>query len=166
MRMFEGLAIVSTSFTEMRTRIPKRFIVCSIVFLTIFWSTIDAHTQVAVPSFTIIGERYDQVTNLWIDSGTNILAKQITMDYNPRGIIYGLTCEYSLATNTFYSLKTAVQERVKLPLRIEKTNFCLWRSEERKITVTLEFVEDDKVVRLIVVSVDKHVRDLNSTNQP
>jgi hypothetical protein len=131
-----------------------------ILILSIICSSSRANAQVAFPNLSILGKNFNYVTNLWKDSGTNILARQMSIDYTSTGVIYAFNCEYALDTNTFNLLKTAAQAEMKVPAKIESPNFCVWRSDERKITVSIEFAEEDKAVRLIVISVDRQIRGM------
>lgn len=115
---------------------------------------------VALPNFAILGTRLDAQQSLWQNSNASTHPKQIAIDYNSKGIVYGFACEYQVAesTNLFSKLQAAVNDQVKVTPKISQTNFVFWRNEDRKFAVQLFPEEDGKSIRLVVVSVDKQIR--------
>ena len=128
------------------------------------WSRVaigaETTNTIALPNFAILGTRLDAQQSLWQSSNTSAYPKQIAIDYNSEGIVYGFVCEYRVAesTNLFSILQAAVNDQVKVTPKLNQTNFVIWRNDDRKFAVQLFPEEDGKSIRLLVVSVDEKIR--------
>jgi hypothetical protein len=121
--------------------------------------------QLALPNFSIIGQNPSSLAELWKNPEARITPRHLAIDYTATRVIYGFTCEYAWDTNSFALLKKAIEGELKVPAKVERPSFCLWRSEQRKVTITLEADAQNMCVRLIVVSVDKSIRKSVSSLQ-
>lgn len=121
--------------------------------------------QITVPNFSIIGQSPRSSTEIWKNWEANITPRQIAIDYTTNKSVYGITCEYASDTNIFRLLKGAIEDEFQVRAKVDQSRFCLWRSEQRKLTITLEDDSENKCIRLIAVSVDKNIRKSGSAGR-
>jgi hypothetical protein len=113
---------------------------------------------VALPDFSIIGKRWGQVAQATNKELPTVFPKQVTIDYNADGVIYGLAHEYRDSEKLFDKLKTEIQKTIQIQPKMASTNMVAWRNEAQKLTVTLTLDKETKSIKVIAVSVDKNIR--------
>lgn len=115
--------------------------------------------QIVFPNIGIIGQRIGGERPMWSATNGDILPKQIAIDYNRYGRVYGFKCEYVFSTNHFQELRLKIQNEMQVKAIVDTNNIVIWRSNQRKITAELAQGEEAGELNLIVVSLDKAVRD-------
>jgi len=116
-----------------------------------------------MPNFAIIGRNWGEIGELWRKGSVHAFPKQMSIDYNDRGVIYGFVCEYRWNQKDFDELRDRIQKTVRGEQKVASSEFLAWRDEEQKLTVTLFRDRDAKLIRVTAISIDTTVRrsDLN-----
>lgn len=116
-------------------------------------------TSVAIPQFGIIGQ-YDTSTDLVLSGNATAHPKQLVVDFNRKGIIYGFTCDYDWNLTLFKQLVDGIGRSIDGQLASNDPMYFIWRDEAKRITVSLFVVEDEHVIRIVAVSIDPSVRQV------
>jgi hypothetical protein len=111
-----------------------------------------------MPPFSLVGAKVNCSWTNWVCPDGPLLPHQVAIDCNGRGVVYGFTCRYALTTNTLELVSSSVRQAVGTAPRIRAPAMSLWRLEDRRLTIMVESDEEARVVRLIVVSIDKKIR--------
>jgi hypothetical protein len=117
------------------------------------------NAEVALPDFGILGRKWDSAGSLWKKGDVAVFPRQLAIDFNDRGTIYGLVCDYGDNHEIFDKLKTKVQQELQTKPKIAKRDIYSWRNEDQKVTVTLFRERGSKIVKLSAVSIDSAVRE-------
>lgn len=113
---------------------------------------------VALPDFSVIGQRWGQAAKASSKESPEVFPKQVTTDYNADGVIYGLAYEYRGSKEAFGELKAEIQKTIRVEPIMYTANMVAWRNEDRKLTITLTLDKETKSIRVIAVSIDKNIR--------
>jgi hypothetical protein len=113
---------------------------------------------VALPDFSVIGQRWGQAAKASNNESPEVFPKQVTIDYNANGVIYGLAYEYKDSKEAFDELKAEIQKTIRVEPIMYTANMVAWRNEDRKLTITLTLDKETKSIKVIAVSIDKNIR--------
>ena len=132
--------------------------------VSIFWLTTHADVSSCPPQFLDPwGIATTVLQTFGGTRGTNILATHISIDYTKKGVIYAFNCEYPFDTNTFLSLKKAIEVEMKVHarrLKIQLIVFGVQRSAS--FQAGIDYDENARTVRLIIISLDPVIRGMTA----
>jgi len=130
------------------------------VALLVFTLALDAHSSpdVVLLDFKIVGRKWDFSGLNGKDKPNGVFPRQVSLDFNSDGIVYGFVCEYKESDEIFSVLNTNIQNHLGGEPKVSKGGFIAWRDEKLKLTISLFRDRDTKAIKVAVVSVDKSVR--------
>lgn len=133
---------------------------CQILAGAFFFALVETTCAgtVALPDFSVIGQRWGQATKVSKKESPGVFPKQVTIDYNANGVIYGLAYEYRDSKEAFGELKAEIQKTIRVEPIMYTANMVAWRNEDRKLTITLTLDKETKSIKVIAVSIDKNIR--------
>ena len=115
--------------------------------------------QVALPNFGIVGQKGEEVGKLWQRArDERILPKQIAIDFNDQGVIYGFVCEYWPSQDVLAQIKGKIQKIINSKQESPNKGYFVWRDENRKLAISLFLDHESNTVKLIAVSTDATIR--------
>ena len=125
----------------------------------VFTASHAGQCQTVMPNFAVIGQRGESVGKLWNPNQDNhIFPKQMAVDFNDRGIIYGFVCEYWWDQDVFTEIKGILEQRTGAQLKSRNERFLAWRDEDQKLAISLFHDRESNTIKLIAVSTDAAIR--------
>lgn len=130
------------------------------VALLVFTLILDARSSpdVVLLDFKTAGRKWDFLGLNGNEKSNGVFPRQVLMDINSDGIVYGFVCEYKESDEIFGVLKTNIQNLLGGEPKLSNEGFTAWRDEKLKLTISLFRDRDTKAIKVAVVSVDKSVR--------
>jgi len=114
--------------------------------------------SVAMPDFAIIGQRWGRIMPPANEASFKVFPKQVAIDYNSNGIIYGFVYEYRIGSELFADLKAEIQKTIQVEPKMVSSKMAVWRNENRKLTITLTLSQEENNIKVVAVSIDKEIR--------
>jgi len=128
-------------------------------FLIVFTALQAGQCQTVMPNFAIVGQKGESVGKLWnTNRDDHIFPKQVAVDFNDRGIIYGFVCEYWWDQDVFTEIKGTLEKRTGALQKSRSEGYFVWRDEDQKLAISLFHDRESNTIKLIAVSTDAAIR--------
>lgn len=115
--------------------------------------------EVVLPNFGIVGQDGEKVAKLFgKPPGEHVLPKQIAVDFNEQGVIYGFVCEYWSSQDVLVQIKDKIEKITNGKQRSPSKDYFVWRDEGRKLAISLFVDKESNTIKLIAVSTDAKIR--------
>lgn len=115
--------------------------------------------QTVMPNFAVVGQKGESVGKLWnTNRDDHIFPKQMAVDFNDGGIVYGFVCEYWWDQDVFAEIKRTLEKRTGAQQKSRSERYFVWRDEDQKLAISLFHDRESNTIKLIAVSTDTAIR--------
>lgn len=127
--------------------------------LIVFTASQAGQSQTVMPNFAVVGQKGESLGKLWnTNRDDHIFPKQVAVDFNDRGIIYGFVCEYWWDQDVFMEIKGILEKRTGAQQKSRSERYFAWRDEDQKLVISLFHDRESNTIKLIAVSIDAAIR--------
>lgn len=112
-----------------------------------------------MPNFAVVGQKGEDVGKLWkTNADEHVFPKQIAVDFNEQGVVYGFVCEYRWSQIALTEIKGKLEKSIKAKQKSQSESYFVWRDESRKLAISLFHDKESDTIKLIAVSTDALIR--------